>query len=166
MISKALNWLFILVLIGLAGHYIYKLPRFKEGNLAPDFTTQTLDNKSFQLSKRAPSQYTLLSFWGSWCAPCRRKNKEITSLSRMYPVDQLQIITLPIEKNTQSMLKAIETDSLAHLTHLPQMDYFSSEVAKLYGVREIPTSYLIDPKNNVIGVNLSAKEVIQILSVN
>lgn len=164
MSSKFLNWLFIIVLLGLAGHYLYKLPRFKAGNIAPDFTVETLDNKSFQLSKRENSKYTLISFWGSWCAPCRRKNKEIFALSKKYTPADLQIITLPVEKSKQSMLKAIEVDSLSHLTHLPQLDYFGSEIAKLYGVREIPTSYLIDQKNNVIGVNLSIKEIDQFLS--
>ena len=162
--SKILNWIFFIVVLALAAHYIYKLPRFKEGNIAPDFTAQSLDNTIFKLSDRAPSKYTLLSFWGSWCAPCRRKNKEIFELSKKYDISALQIVTLPIEKNEQAMKNAIVVDSLTKLQHLPQLEYFGSDIARLYGVREIPTTYLLDQKNNVVGVNLKYTEIVQFLS--
>ena len=164
MLSKILNIVLVLLLGGLIIQYIYKIPKFSKNNSVPDFTAIDLNQNSFNLYQRSKSTYTLLSFWGSWCAPCRRKNKEIFKLSKMYTASDLQIITLPIEKNDQAMQKAIEVDSLTGLKHLPQLDYFGSEVAKLYGVREIPTTYLLDQKNNVVGVNLSYSEIVQILS--
>lgn len=164
MLSKILNIVLVLLLGGLIIQYIYKIPKFSKNNSAPDFTAIDLNQNSFNLYQRSKSTYTLLSFWGSWCAPCRKKNKEIAILKKEISKDTLQIISIIIERNDRSFRNAITVDSLEGLTHLPQLDYFSSDIAKLYGVREIPTTYMIDEKNQIVAVNPKVEEIRSILT--
>jgi len=164
MLSKILNIALVLLLGGLIIQYIYKMPKFSKTNTVPDFTGVDLDQNTFNLYNRSKSTYTLLTFWGSWCAPCRKKNKEIALLKKEISKDSLQIISIIIERNDRTFRNAITVDSLEGLTHLPQLDYFSSEIAKLYGVREIPTTYLINEKNQIVAVNPKVDEIRSILT--
>ena len=44
------------------------------------------------------------------------------------------------------------------------MNRFDSEWAKAYGVRNIPATFLVDPRGIVIGVNSSDMEIRNILN--
>ena len=61
------------------GKYIYMLPKYNDGQLAPDFAATTSTGKSFQLSEHQ-GKYLLLDFWGSWCGPCLAENPSISAL--------------------------------------------------------------------------------------
>ncbi len=164
MLSKILNIVLVLLIGGLIIQYIYKIPKFSRTNTVPDFTAVDLNQNSFNLYQRTKSTFTLLSFWGSWCAPCRKKNKEIAILKKEIPKDLLQIISIIIERNDRTYRHAITVDSLEGLTHIPQLEYFSSDIAKLYGVREIPTTYLINENNQIVAVNPKVEEIRSILT--
>jgi thiol-disulfide isomerase/thioredoxin len=164
MVSRILNIVIVILFLGLIIQYVYKLPKFVKGNSVPDFTAIDIDGQQFNLYSRDSSDYTLINFWGSWCAPCRRKNKDIASLSMDFPNEKLTIISLIIERNDKTFRNAIIKDSLSDLVHIPQLNYFSSEIAKLYGVREIPSSYLVDEKNQIVAVNPSQAEILSILA--
>ncbi|HMP31495.1 MAG TPA: TlpA disulfide reductase family protein [Saprospiraceae bacterium] len=164
MVSRILNIVIVVLISGLVIQYIYKIPKFTKGNKAPDFSTIDIEGQQFNLYNRPLSDYTLINFWGSWCAPCRRKNKEIAKLSKDYSAEQLMIVGLAIERNDKTFRNAIEVDSIQSIIHLPQLNYFSSEIAKLYGVREIPTSYLVNQKNQIVAVNPTIKNIHSILA--
>ena len=38
--------------------------------------------------------------------------------------------------------------------HVSDLKYWDSEAAKLYGVKSIPASFLLDPEGNIIAKNL------------
>ncbi len=66
--------------------------------------------------------------------------------------------------NEVSWKKAIVNDELDWRFHIGQFDRFDSPIAKAYGVREIPTKYLIDPEGRIINVNPTVEEIRQILT--
>ncbi|MBK6995662.1 MAG: TlpA family protein disulfide reductase [Lewinellaceae bacterium] len=49
------------------------------GDVIPDFPLPMLTGDTIQLQTLLGSRLTILDIWASWCAPCRRENREVLS---------------------------------------------------------------------------------------
>jgi len=158
MLSKILNVLLVVLVLGFIANYVYRLPKFDDGETAPQFTATLADGSEFALSN-LKGKYVLLDFWGSWCAPCRRENPALVALYNKYSNKQyadasgFEIVSVAIETNEKNWSRAIKNDGLHWKNHIAQLDRFKSPIAVQYGVREIPTKYLLGPEGNIISVN-------------
>lgn len=161
--SKLLNVALALLVIGLLASYLYRMPKYSEADQAPDFTAQMLNGGEFTLSD-LQGKYVLLDFWGSWCGPCRRENPALVQLHAQHGGKNFEIVSVAIERSEKSLRNAIKKDNLGWEYHIPQLQRFKSPVAQLYGVREIPTKYLISPEGAIIGVNPSVSEINHMLT--
>lgn len=152
-------WLFplILALVWL-GIKIYKTPDQKQGVPAQDFVGYLPNGDSIQLSDYK-GQIVLLDFWGSWCGPCRQHNKSLVKLYKKYSnaqfeqASQFNIISVAMETNKGRWLAAIKKDGLEWPAHVSDLQRLKDHVALLYGVREIPATFLIDEAGMVVAVN-------------
>lgn len=166
MMTKILNIALVLLILGLIASYIYRMPKYDEGVVAPVFEGLLKDGTSFDLDE-LKGNYVLLDFWGSWCGPCRQENPALVDLyNRFHQQGQqpnFHILSVAIETKEDSWLNAIEKDNLYWPHHIVQLQRFKSPIAQLYGVKEIPTKYLIDPQGKIIAVNPSFDAMITIL---
>lgn len=162
--SNILNLLLGTAILGFIGYKVYQMPKFSDGEIAPGFQAELLDGKSFALSDLNGS-YVLLDFWGSWCGPCRVESPDLVQLHTRYKektfVDAIgfEIVSVAIETNETRWKNAINKDGLNWPHHIVQLDRFKGPIAKEYGVREIPTKYLLDTKGKILMVNPSFKEL-------
>ena len=162
--SHILNILFGLAILAFIGYKIYQLPKFSDGEIAPGFQAELIDGKPFALSDLQGS-YVLLDFWGSWCGPCRIESPDLVKLHNDFSGESFsdaqgfEIVSVAIETNESRWKKAIEKDQLNWRHHIVQLDRFKGPIAKEYGVREIPTKYLLDTKGEILMVNPSFREL-------
>lgn len=166
------SYLLILLLLLLAiffGRYWYFRPLLSPGEPAPDFITQDSKGNSLSLGEFRGS-YVLLSFWGSWCGPCRKDNSGIVSIYEEFKDQKFKdgkgfsVLSIAAETNRESWEKAIIKDNLAWEHHILSLDKFNHPVFQLYKVREIPTKYLINPQGIIVGVNPNHDEMRKILT--
>jgi thiol-disulfide isomerase/thioredoxin len=167
--NKILNILLVLLIVGYAGYYFYKMPKYKNGQKAPQFKSELIDGNDFELVD-LEGKYVLLDFWGSWCGPCRRENPDIVDLYDKYNnasfknATGFEVVSIGVENREKSWKNAIAKDGLKWKYHIAQMDRFKSPIVAQYGVKEIPTKYLINEKGEIIGVNMSISEIDNMLS--
>ena len=168
MASRVLNLLLVVLILVILINFLYKQPKFSSGELAPDFSAETYQGDIFRLSDHR-GDYVLLDFWGSWCGPCRKENRELVSLyselkNQSEPGPKFHFVSVAIETNRSSFEKAILDDGINWPYQILQLDRFSSEIPKLYRIKSIPTKFLIGPNGDILLANPSISEIRQILS--
>ena len=68
------------------------------------------------------------------------------------------------DKLDPAKLEYLAKDGLDWPFQIGQMERMKSSLAKQYGVREIPTKYLVGKDGEIVGVNMSIPEIDQWLS--
>lgn len=143
--------------------FVWQKPKYGTGIESPDFEASLVDGTVFKLSDMK-GKLVLLDFWGSWCGPCRKDNPNLVRLYNEFhgksfkEATDFEIISVAIENSEKPWIRAIENDGLIWPYHILQNERFKSPIAKQYGVREIPTKYLLDTNGAIIAVNPSYEE--------
>jgi thiol-disulfide isomerase/thioredoxin len=127
------------------------------GKKAPDFTSKDPEGKIIKFSENLKG-YTLVDFWASWCAPCRKENPNIVAAYKEFHEKGFNIIGISLDKKKENWVKGINDDHLDWL-QVSELIYWNSEIAKLYGVRAIPANYLVDSKGIIVARNLRGEEL-------
>ena len=136
----------------------YALELLKPGTPAPDFKMKTLEGKSFKFSKATKGKYVVLDFWASWCPDCR---KDIPNMQRIYekfaPLG-VQFIGVSMDTDREKWAAAVEKYGISYPQVSELVKFHDTEIAALYGVKWIPSMYLIGPDGKVmLGTVLSDK---------
>ncbi len=122
------------------------------GAAAPEIQQVSPEGKTIKLSDYQ-GKYVLLDFWAAWCGPCRRENPNLVKIYANYKNKGFEIFQVSLDKTHDAWTGAIKADKL-NWVHVSDLKYWDSEAAKLYGVKSIPASFLLDPEGNIIAKNL------------
>jgi thiol-disulfide isomerase/thioredoxin len=127
----------------------------EEGQPAPDFTLPDIqDGKPAITLSELRGKTVYVDFWASWCAPCLRSMPLINELYAQYRDQGFEIIAInvddPIEDGREFLLDT-------PLDYLIAADT-KNEVLELYGVRGMPTSFLVDSEGVVRMVHMGFRD--------
>ena len=122
------------------------------GSEAPEIKLQDPDGNTIALSSLR-GKYVLLDFWAAWCAPCRRENPNLVRAYAKYKDKGFEIFQVSLDRTKEDWVGAIQADNLTW-THVSDLKYWSSPVAKLYYINSIPASFLLDPQGKIVAKNL------------
>ena len=139
-----------------------KLKLLAVGQTAPDFEMASVDGKKIKLSQFR-GQYVLLDFWASWCAPCRQENPNLVKQYHAFKDKGFTIFGVSLDANKDLWLKAIKDDKLTW-THVSELKQWDSNIVKLYSIEGIPMSFLLDKQGKIIGKNLRAEQLSELLT--
>jgi cytochrome c biogenesis protein CcmG, thiol:disulfide interchange protein DsbE len=110
------------------------------GNLAPDFTLQTIDGRSFTLGDyTAASQPVVLNFWATWCPPCRIEMPYFNRASAKYE-GQAGILSINQAESLETIQDYADRNGLTYPLLIDQ----DRKVNNLYGILNLPTTIFID----------------------
>ena len=129
------------------------------GKEAPDFEEKMTDGTTTMKLSDLRGKVVLLDFWASWCGPCRRENPAVVQLYEKYKEDGFTIMSVSLDKNRENWIAAIKKDNLSWPNHVSDLNFWSSRVPKMYGVRGIPFTVLIDAEGNIIKTKLRAHQL-------
>jgi peroxiredoxin len=128
------------------------------GKPAPDFTLNAPDGTPVRFSDKLGKGYVLLDFWAAWRGPCRRENPNVVAVYNNYKDKGFDVFGVSLDHSKQAWVEAIAHDSLTW-THASDLKYWDSEVAKRYGVRAIPSNFLIDRDGIIVAKNLRGENL-------
>jgi peroxiredoxin len=136
---------------------INKLKKVQVGQMAPDFSIQTIDGKKISLAD-LKGKYAMIDFWASWCAPCRAENPNVVKAYNKYKSRNFMILGISLDKSRNDWESAIKQDNLTW-THASELMDFDGETVKKYNVESIPSSLILDPSGKIIARNLRGEEL-------
>lgn len=139
--------------------YIEIGKRTNLGQVAMDFEQNDTTGKAVKLSDFR-GRYVLLDFWASWCTPCRAENPNLLAAYNRYKEKNFTIlgVSLDEEKGRRAWLHAVNQDGMPW-TQVSELKGFESKAAVLYGIKAIPSNFLIDPQGKIVGRNLRGEEL-------
>jgi thiol-disulfide isomerase/thioredoxin len=138
------------------------------GAIAPNFTINDTNGKPVSLTNFR-GKYVLIDFWASWCKPCRDANPNLVRLYQQYKPKGLEIIGISLDDTTRTInernnwLNAIESDNINWI-QVSDLIGAESEAAKLYGVKSIPSTFLLNKEGKIIAKDLNGTLLNQKLS--
>jgi thiol-disulfide isomerase/thioredoxin len=141
----------------------YLAPALSNGATAPNFVSTMPDGSRFELSS-LKGNVILLDFWASWCGPCRRELPDIVEAYESFKDKGFTVVSVSLDNRKDKWMSAIADENLSWKWHVSELKDFDDSTATLYGVKEIPTKYLIDETGVIIAVNPSKGRLLTILN--
>lgn len=116
---------------------------------APEATFRTRDGETVRLAD-FQGKVLLVNFWATWCAPCIEEMPTLDALAADMNSKHFQVMAISTDRGGKEKVETFLKNKL-DLTRLDIYLDSKSNLAKAFGLRGMPTTYLIDADGNVIG---------------
>ena len=120
---------------------------------AHDFTGELNDGSTVNL-KDYQHRFVLLNFWATWCVACLKEMPDLEKAYQIMGSKKLIVLAVGMGEDKSSISKFAEK----HDFTFPMIAYSTLEIARLYGVENIPITYLINPEGVIIGRALGIRD--------
>lgn len=112
----------------------------QQGQPAPLFKAEPLQGSRPVELEQFRGKVVYLDFWASWCAPCRQSLPALEQMRGEHGERGFEVIAVNVDEVSQDGLDFLEKYPVTY----PTVRDPEGRLARLYGVRTMPMSYLID----------------------
>ena len=124
-----------------------------------DFTMNTPEGETVKLSDFVgKNKYTLIDFWASWCGPCRQEMPNVVDAYKQFKSKGFGIVGVSLDKDADKWKQAIKDLNITW-PQMSDLKAWQCEGAKLYGVRAIPATVLVDQEGNIVARDLRGEDI-------
>ena len=117
---------------------------------APDFSLPMINKEGKVNLEDLKGRVVYVDFWATWCPPCRKSFPWMEEMHTRYYDDGLTIVAISVDAKYKLAEKFIQELNPSFISaHDP-----GKKVAKLYKLRAMPSSYLIDRSGNIIRTHM------------
>jgi thiol-disulfide isomerase/thioredoxin len=133
------------------------------GNKAPEIRLPSPGGDTISLSS-LKGKMVLIDFWATWCAPCLKEQPELAGLYKNYRHAEFtvgkgfEIYGVSLDSKKSSWENAISKNGISWI-QVSDLKFWSSPVAKLYNIQELPFNVLIDGNGAILAKNLHGKDL-------
>lgn len=120
---------------------------FQPGTSAPYF--EVIDSKGkIHSLERLKGSKILLHFWSSTCSPCINEAPRLIALQKSAP--NLKIINVSLDTDESRWRYGIDRAGFNGMVNICDLQGLKSKIVQDYGIRGIPSYYLLDESGKII----------------
>jgi peroxiredoxin len=121
---------------------------------APDFRLNRLNDKKVEL-KEFRGKVVLLNFWATWCGPCKEEMPSMEALYQLYKEKNFSLLAISVDyEGVKPVKEFIEKQRYT----FPVLLDPDSETLDPFGVKGIPTTFVINKKGRIVGRVVGPKD--------
>ena len=114
----------------------------------PGITTRDMGGKRFDLTKHLKEGPAVITFWATWCKPCRKELPELQKLVERYGKQGFQVIAVngdgPVDAaKIRPFIRARKFDFSVLLDP-------DGEIKRRFQVEVFPTTFLVDRDRRIV----------------
>ncbi len=110
-----------------------------------DFTLTALDGSRVSLGS-FKGKVVVLSFWATWCGPCKQELPSMQALYTKMKPRGLEIVAVDLGEEKNAVSRFVKENGLS----FPVLLDSNFTVGSAYGANSIPTNYIIDKNGRII----------------
>lgn len=125
------------------------------GDLAPAWTATAYDGSKVSLSDFR-GKYVLVDFWATWCGPCKAEVPNLEAVYADFGGEKFEIVGLSLDA-TLDLPKGYHEKKPSPYTNLYLGKWNEETTTADYGIRGIPSIWLIGPDGKIVARDLRGK---------
>ncbi|GGK25010.1 hypothetical protein GCM10007962_19080 [Yeosuana aromativorans] len=131
------------------------------GDVFPNLELPMLTKDTLTIKSQLGNKLTIVDLWASWCAPCRKENREVlVPLWDLYHGQGLQIIAYALESDETAWKEAAEHDGASKWLQASDLQGDDAPFLKKIRIQTIPANFILDDKGLVIAKNIHGKALL------
>ena len=121
------------------------------GKPAPDFTLDTTQNKSVNMTSFRDGKPAILFFWATWCLHCRDALQDLKSEYQAIDQKGIKLILVDVGESEKQVLSYLKSAGVNLEVFLDERNSAADD----YAVIGVPTFYFVDRGGTVVDVKHS-----------
>ncbi len=151
----------LLLTFSFTSHHLFTASaeaRHAEPVLAPAFTLETVDGKKVSLSD-FKGKGVIINFWATWCPPCRREIPDMIELQKAYS-GKFTFIGIAVNDKPENVAAYVKEKGINYPVAMGDEKVVIDYGKFLEGgqMRGIPTSFVINPKGEIVTAFVGARD--------
>ena len=126
----------------------FNMAAFEPPVPAPAFLLNDLDGEKRSIGPGQADKFILLNFWATWCPPCVRELPSLQKAAARLGPDRFSVFAVSVDKAND--LAKIKRFQHKFALTFPIAQDVKSTIANIYGVREFPSTFLVNPKGLIV----------------
>ncbi|MGM0391620.1 MAG: TlpA family protein disulfide reductase [Bacteroidota bacterium] len=134
------------------------------GDVFPNLKFPMITKDTLSLKDQLGNKLTIIDLWASWCAPCRKENREVlVPIWDEYHDQGLQIVAYGLESDESAWKAAVERDGANRWLQSSDLQGDDAAFLKKIRVRTIPANFILDDKGVVIAKNIHGSALMDLV---
>ena len=127
----------------------YASELLESGVQAPDFALKNPEGKTLKLSD-FKGNYVVLDFWASWCPDCRKDIPKIQRMYKNFHDKGVEFVGVSFDTDKDKWTSALQKYKIEYPQGSELIKFHDTKISKDYGVKWIPSLFLIDKEGRVV----------------
>ena len=128
---------------------------------AYNFELKTIEGNVVKLSDYK-GKMVFLNFWATWCPPCKGEMPDLQEVrNQLKTGNNAVLLAVNIQEDNETVNSFVQQNNLT----LPILMDSTGEIAQQYGIRSIPTTFVIDKDGNIVNKFIGAVTKDQLLKL-